>query len=84
MPEMDERGLSMVNRRVLSSLGIYVYGVAAVSLGLIGLVWRDFATNWQRVQENVPHRETLAYLAAVCEFLGGSQFRGAEPLGLER
>jgi uncharacterized membrane protein YphA (DoxX/SURF4 family) len=61
----------MANRRVFSSLGIYVYGVAAIALGLIGFVWRDFATNWQRVQENVPHRETLAYLAAVCEFVGG-------------
>jgi uncharacterized membrane protein YphA (DoxX/SURF4 family) len=69
--KMEARGSSMVNRRALSNLGIYVYGVAAIALGVIGLVWRDFATNWQRVQENVPHREALAYIAAVCELFGG-------------
>jgi uncharacterized membrane protein YphA (DoxX/SURF4 family) len=61
----------MVNRRVLSNLGICVYGLAAIALGVCGLVWSDFATNWQRVRENVPHREALAYVTAVYELLGG-------------
>ncbi len=61
----------MVNRRVLSNLGIYVYGLAAIALGVCGLAWSDFATNWQRVSENVPHREALAYVTAVYELLGG-------------
>src|SRR5436190_20083691 len=61
----------MVNRRALSKLGIYIYGLSAIALGVIGLVWSDFATNWQRVQENVPHRETLAYITAVYEIFGG-------------
>jgi len=53
-------------------LGIYVYGAAAIALGVIGIVWSDFATNWQRVQQDVPHREALAYIAAVCELCGGA------------
>jgi hypothetical protein len=42
-----------VDRRVISNLGIYVYGAGAVALGVSRLVWTDFATNWQRV-ENAP------------------------------
>jgi len=61
----------MANRRGLSNLGIYFYGVSAITLGVIGLVWSDFATNWQRVQKDVPHREALAYIAAVYELFGG-------------
>jgi uncharacterized membrane protein YphA (DoxX/SURF4 family) len=61
----------MVNRRSLSNLGIYVYGVGAIALGVSGLAWGDFATNWQRVQGNVPHREVLAYITALYELFGG-------------
>jgi uncharacterized membrane protein YphA (DoxX/SURF4 family) len=59
------------DKRLLSNLGIYVYGFAGVALGVSGLVWSDFATNWQRVPADVPHREALAYLTAVYELLGG-------------
>src|SRR6266478_400557 len=62
----------MANRKALSNLGIYVYGVSAIELGVIGLAWSDFATNWQRVPGNVPHREALAYIAAVYELFGGA------------
>src|SRR5260370_12425621 len=61
----------MVKRRILSNLGIYVYGAGAIALGVIGLVWGDFATNWQRVQANVPGRHALAYMTAVYELFGG-------------
>ncbi|HEX4020406.1 MAG TPA: hypothetical protein VHX63_04615 [Acidobacteriaceae bacterium] len=61
----------MVNRRIVSNLGIYAYGAGAIALGVVGLVWGDFATNWQRVQGNVPHRQVLAYIAAVYELFGG-------------
>ncbi len=61
----------MVNRRALSNLGMYVYAAGAIALGIIGLVWSGFATNWQRVQENVPHRGALACIAAVYELSAG-------------
>jgi uncharacterized membrane protein YphA (DoxX/SURF4 family) len=61
----------MADRKVASSLGRYVYGAAAIALGVTGLVWGDFATNWQRVQADVPGRHALAYITAVYELFGG-------------
>jgi uncharacterized membrane protein len=52
--------------------GIYLYAAAAVYLGVVGLVSHDFATNWQRVTPDVPHRVLLAYLAGACELLAGA------------
>jgi uncharacterized membrane protein YphA (DoxX/SURF4 family) len=50
---------------------MYVYGATAIALGAVGLAWGDFATDWQRVGPGVPHREALAYLAALMEVGGG-------------
>lgn len=50
---------------------MYVYGATAVVLGVIGLAWKDFATDWQRVGPSVPHRLLLAYIAAFVEVCGG-------------
>jgi uncharacterized membrane protein YphA (DoxX/SURF4 family) len=61
----------MVDRKAFPRLGICVYGSAAIALGVVGLAWGDFATNWQRVPANVPHREPLAYIAAIYEFVAG-------------
>jgi uncharacterized membrane protein YphA (DoxX/SURF4 family) len=54
-----------------SNLGLYVYGGAAIFLGILGLVSGDFATSWQNVGPNVPLRTPLAYLTAVIELAGG-------------
>jgi len=56
----------MPHSRVLSNFGIHVYGFAAVAIGIIGLVWRDFSTVWQPVPADLPHRTALACIAAVC------------------
>jgi uncharacterized membrane protein YphA (DoxX/SURF4 family) len=61
----------MENRRALSNLGIYVYGLSGMVLGVVGFVWSDFATDWQHVQASVPHRAKLAYIAVVYEIVGG-------------
>jgi uncharacterized membrane protein YphA (DoxX/SURF4 family) len=58
-------------RSFTSNLGLYVYGGAAIFLGILGLVSGDFATNWQNVGPNVPLRVPLAYLTAVIELVGG-------------
>jgi len=73
----------MGNRSIAANLGIYVYGGAAIALGLIGLAWGDFATNWQRVEADVPFRHVLAYIAAICEVSAGVVvlWRGSERLG---
>ena len=58
-------------RSLTSNLGLYVYAVAAIFLGLLGLVSGDFATSWQNVAPHVPLRVPLAYLTAVIELAGG-------------
>jgi uncharacterized membrane protein YphA (DoxX/SURF4 family) len=58
-------------RSITSNLGLYVYGGAAIFLGLLGLASGDFATSWQNVGPNVPLRVPLAYLTAVVELAGG-------------
>lgn len=69
----------MFERTGSPSVGVRVYGLGAIALGLVGLVWGDFADVWQPIQSfgNVPHREALAYLSAVCELCLGVavQFR---------
>ncbi|HEX4770909.1 MAG TPA: DoxX family membrane protein [Bryobacteraceae bacterium] len=64
----------MWTRRLLSKAGVRVYGLGAMALGLVGLVWGDFADAWQPIQAfgNVPHRELLAYCAAVLELAAGA------------
>lgn len=74
----------MISRIALLNLGNRVYGLGAVALGLVGLVWGDFATVWQPVQAGVPHREALAYIAASCLLCAGVaiQWRRSARAGL--
>jgi uncharacterized membrane protein YphA (DoxX/SURF4 family) len=58
-------------RSVTANLGLYIYGGAAIFLGLLGLVSADFATTWQNVGPNVPLRVPLAYLTAMIELAAG-------------
>jgi predicted membrane channel-forming protein YqfA (hemolysin III family) len=53
-------------------LGRHVYGLAAVTFGVITFVWHDF-NNWQQIRAlgNVAHREILVYIAAAIEIFGG-------------
>jgi uncharacterized membrane protein YphA (DoxX/SURF4 family) len=62
----------MPDRNRKLRLGKCVFGGAAIALGIIGLAFGDFATNWQRVEPTVPHRLLLAHLAAICEIAGGA------------
>lgn len=61
-----------------------MFGLAAIALGLTGLVWGDFATVWHPVRASIPHREALAYVAAVLFLAGGIavQWRRTERAGL--
>jgi uncharacterized membrane protein YphA (DoxX/SURF4 family) len=53
-------------------LGRRVYGLAAIALGLIGLVWDDFALVWQPVPAGLPGRAMLAYAVAAALVLAGA------------
>jgi uncharacterized membrane protein YphA (DoxX/SURF4 family) len=61
----------MADRGALTNLGIRVYGLGGITLGLVGLAWGDFAAVWQPVPESVPHRTALAYVVAACFLAGG-------------
>jgi len=43
-------------------IGVHVYGAAAIVLGLVGLVSRDFAAVWQPVPATIPGHAALACL----------------------
>lgn len=63
---------SIAKSRSTLGPGIYVFGIGGIVLGLIGLVWGDFSTDWQHIGPKVPFREVLAYITAICELLAGS------------
>ena len=63
--------MTMQNRSIALNLGVYVYGAAAIFLGVVGLVSGNFAVGWQHVGPNVPLREPLAYLAGLIELAAG-------------
>lgn len=72
---------------MINNLGTRIFGLAAVWLGLVGLVWGDFAAFWQPVPDGIPGRSTLAYLAAGLFVLSGAavqhrRFRKSGAVGL--
>jgi len=54
------------------SLGVRVYGLGALALGLVGLAWGDFALVWQPVPQGLPGRTALAYAVAAALALAGA------------
>jgi uncharacterized membrane protein YphA (DoxX/SURF4 family) len=62
----------MTTSRALPRMGVHVFSAAAMALGLVGLVWRDFADVWQPVPAEFPHRTLLAYVAASCFVIFGA------------
>lgn len=51
-----------------------MYGLAAISFGVVALIWHDFGAPWQQIRAlgNVPHREILVYIAAAIQLFGGA------------
>jgi hypothetical protein len=52
-------------------LGIRFYGFGAIALGVVGVVWGDFALQWQPVAPWFPGRTVLAYLFAAALVVAG-------------
>lgn len=61
----------MSDRKVISNLGLYVYGGAGIFLGVVGLVSGNFAVPWQHVGAHATFREPLAYWTALVEVAAG-------------
>jgi uncharacterized membrane protein len=53
-------------------LGIRVYGLGAMAIGLVGLVWGDFALQWQPVAADFPGRTVLAYIFSAALLVAGA------------
>jgi uncharacterized membrane protein YphA (DoxX/SURF4 family) len=64
-------------------VSVRIYGLAAVALGLVGLVWGDYAVVWQPDPDAPPGRTGLGYAVAVPFLLAGLavQWRRAAYLG---
>ena len=53
-------------------LGRHVYGLAAISFGVVAFTWHEF-NGWEQIRPlgNVPHREILLYIVAAIQLCGG-------------
>lgn len=56
---------------IKGSMAYVVFAVAFVALGVLGLVYGDFALVWQPVPPGLPGRSLLAYLCALLMVAGG-------------
>ncbi len=62
---------SILDRIFAQHIGVRIYGLAAIALGLVGFVWGDFAAVWQPEPNGVPGRTPLAYAVALAPLLAG-------------
>ena len=53
-------------------VGIRLYGLGAIALGAVGIVWGDFALQWQPVAPWFPARTVLAYIFAAALVIAGA------------
>jgi uncharacterized membrane protein len=60
-------------------LGIRCYGLGAIALGVAGILWGDFALQWQPVAAWFPGRTILAYLFAAALVLAGACINDLNP-----
>jgi uncharacterized membrane protein YphA (DoxX/SURF4 family) len=62
---------SLLDRIFSRRVSVRLFGLAAAALGLVGLVWGDFAVVWEPDPDGVPGRNALAYAVAVPFLLAG-------------
>jgi uncharacterized membrane protein YphA (DoxX/SURF4 family) len=54
------------------NIALRVYGLAAMAIGLVGLVWGDFLAVWQPVPKSLTGRTPLAYAIAALFLIAGA------------
>jgi uncharacterized membrane protein len=52
-------------------LGHLLFAAGMIGLGVLGLIYGDFAPPWQRVPDGIPWREGLAYASAAVMLVSG-------------
>jgi uncharacterized membrane protein YphA (DoxX/SURF4 family) len=62
---------SILERIFARRVSVRIFGLAAVVLGVVGLVWGDFAALWQPDPNGVPRPSALATVVAVAPLLAG-------------
>ncbi|HEY3757486.1 MAG TPA: DoxX family protein [Opitutaceae bacterium] len=55
----------------MQSIGRFAYGVGFAVLGVLSLIYADFAMSWQPVPANLPHYKVLAIISGCILLLGG-------------
>src|SRR5882757_4374914 len=59
--------------------GIRLYGLGAMALGVVGLMWHDFALQWQPVAAWVPGRTVLACIFSAALLIAGACVNDLKP-----
>ncbi|HEX3911908.1 MAG TPA: DoxX family membrane protein [Steroidobacteraceae bacterium] len=62
---------SFLDRVFARPVALGIYGLAAMAIGLVGLIWGDFLAVWQPVPKSLPGRTALAYAVAAVILLAG-------------
>jgi uncharacterized membrane protein YphA (DoxX/SURF4 family) len=55
----------------MNNIGVRIYGLAAIVMGVTGILWGALATGWMSVPATLPGREALAYLVGALLIVGG-------------
>ena len=74
---------SFLDKLFARSVAVRVFGLGAVAIGMVGLVWADFLAVWQPVPKSLPGRTALAYAIAAVFLLAGAclQFKRSTRAG---